>query len=329
MAREKKSMIGFDPLAWLDEEKPSDNPAVKKSVEESKAEAAQSDLSVEETGSTKKKKAPAKAKKQPEKWITVLGRSMDETALIKGYELAVKKMDDVVADFYSELFLQYPDIQVLFENTSDDIQSAKLTAQLKLLMDNLHNDEVLKTTLSVLGERHQEYGALAEHYSVITKLLVNSLKSKTGRSWTKAVGVAWTSLLDAASETMCAAYTMDSIEEVPGGTNESIAEEQPVDEQSTEEQIESGNPVLQLNSIQDISKSQALKNDMLLLINDSDEIDIEASEVERIDGSALQLLCALFNYAQQNNLVINWLNPSEALQQSARTLGLHKILELS
>jgi len=325
MAREKKSMIGFDPLAWLDEDEPSDNSVAEKPLEDSESEATQS---AEEPAEVTKKKAPAKPKKQPEKWI-VLGRSMDETALIKGYELAVSKMDDVVVDFYSELFLQYPDIQVLFENTDDDVQSAKLTAQLKLLMDNLHNEEVLKTTLSVLGERHQEYGALAEHYSILTKLLVNSLKIKTGRSWTKAVGVAWTSLLDAASETMCAAYVTNSVAKEMPETNDPITEEQPVNEQSVDEQIESGNPVLQLNSIQDISKSQALKNDMLLLINDSDEIDIEASEVERIDGSALQLLCALFNYAQQNNLVINWLNPSEALQQSARTLGLYKILELS
>jgi hemoglobin-like flavoprotein/anti-anti-sigma regulatory factor len=311
MAREKKSMIGFDPLAWLDEEK-------------------QSDSSAEESGSVAKKKAPAKSRKQAEKWITVLGRSIDETALIKGYELAVGKMDDVVADFYSELFLQYPNIQTLFENTSDDVQSVKLAAQLKLLMDNLHNDEVLKTALGLLGEKHQGYGALTEHYSVLTKLLVNSLKSKTGRSWTRAVGVAWSSLLDAASETMCAAYTTDAaVEETCSETNESITEEPPVNDQSVEEEVESGNPVLHLNSIQDISKSQALKNDMMLLINDSDEIDIEASEVERIDGTALQLLCALFNYSQQNNLVINWLNPSEVLLQSAQTLGLHKVLELN
>ncbi len=86
---------------------------------------------------------------------------------------------------------------------------------------------------------------------------------------------------------------------------------------------------LHLHTVQDISKSLALKNEMLALINDHDEIAIQASEVKRIDGSALQLLCALFIYAQHNNLIIRWIKPTDELIKSAGTLGLRKILELN
>jgi len=300
MARQKKSMIGFDPLAWLDGDA---DKAV--SAEEEKKPVAQPEKD---------------SKKMKPVVITVLSHSIDETALLKGYELAMEKLDEVVADFYSELFTQYPAVKPLFVNTSENAQTGKLAAALKLLIDNLHNETELKTILSAMGERHQNYGALPDHYPIVAELLVGSFKKKIGRSWTKAVSAAWMELLVAAAETMCAAYKDDDV---------GVEIESQAVEMSVETPVDSAHPVLLLNCIQDISKSQVLKNDMLTLINDNDEIDIHASEVERIDGSALQLLCALFNYAHQNNLVINWIDPSDALMQSACTLGVQKILELS
>lgn len=305
MAREKKSMIGFDPLAWLDDS--------------SESEKASSDN--KKTSTAAKKKPTEKQKKDIENMITVLGHSIDETALLKGYELATDVLDEAVVDFYNELFTQHPAVKPLFENTEEKAQAAKLAAALKLLVDNLHNEDALKTTLTAMGERHQGYGALPDHYSVVAELLMASFKKIIGRSWTKPISAAWMELLVAAAETMCAAYKDETVE--VDSVNSDVHETESVDEL-----IESGHPVLLLNSIQDISKSQALKHDMLALVNDNDAIDIHASEVERIDGSALQLLCALFNYAHQNNLVINWINPSDVLKESAHTLGMLQILEL-
>jgi len=299
MARQKKSMIGFDPLAWLD-------------ADEDKAVVAEKKK--ESVGLPEKN-----SKKMKPEVITVLGHSINETALSKGYKLANEKLNEVIADFYRELFTQYPAIEPLFNHTGKDVQTGKLVGAINLLFDNLHNETELKNILSALGERHQTYGALPDHYPVVAELLVASFKNKIGRSWTKAISAAWMELLVAAAETMCAAYK-DEVE---------IENNLEVEESIEEVFMESANPTLQLNSIQDISKSQVLKNDMLTLINDNDEIDIYAAEVERIDGSALQLLCALFTYANQNNLVINWIEPSDVLIQSAQTLGVQKILDLS
>ncbi|RDH84681.1 MAG: hypothetical protein DIZ80_04230 [endosymbiont of Galathealinum brachiosum] len=305
MAREKKSMIGFDPLAWLDDSSDS-----KSAPEDNK-----------ETPAAAKKKPAEKQKKDTANMIMVLGHSIDETALLKGYGLATDVLEETVVDFYDELFTRYPAVKPLFENTEEKAQAGKLAAALKLLVDNLHNEDALKATLTVMGERHQGYGALPDHYPVVAELLIASFKKIIGRSWTKAISAAWMELLVAGAETMCAAYK-DEIVEV-----ESV-EPEIQETESVETLVDSGHPVLHLNSIQDISKSQALKHDMLALINDNDEIDIHASEVERIDGSALQLLCALFNYAHQNNLVINWINPSDILKESAQILGMQQILEL-
>jgi len=308
MARDKKSMIGFDPLAWLDDSADKSDTEVESKTSETVK------------GKSVKKGTKKEVKKTKPLMINVLGHVIDETALLKGYELAKNVLDETVVDFYEELFSQYPAVKPLFENTHEEVQAAKLAAALNLLIDNLHNEDALQSALSDMGERHQGYGAQPDHYPVVAEVLVASFKNKIGRAWTKAISAAWMELLVAAAETMCAAYKDEVFE------TESEAEAMEV---SSDLGVETHHPVLQLNNIQDISKSQALKNEMIALINDSDEININAADVERIDGSALQLLCALFIYADQNNLIINWVDPSDALKQAVQLLGMQEILELT
>ena len=205
MAREKKSMIGFDPLAWLDDEAGDNTAADKKNLTQEKKKTA---VKVKKTNEKKT------AKKDAEKIITVMGHSLDETALLKGYGLAADVLDEVVADFYNELFTQHPEVKGLFENTTSASQANKLAAAIKLLADNLYNEDALNTTLTIMGERHQGYGVLPDHYPIVAELLVASFKKIIGRSWTKAVSAAWTELLVAAAEIMCAAYKDDIEEEV-------------------------------------------------------------------------------------------------------------------
>ena len=337
MARDKKTMIGFDPLAWLDndgEEKVTvdqDNDAVRNKSKKSKENSIKKEESqvVAKQADKNKESKPKAAAKNKVKMIDVLGSKLDEVALLKGYEISTSKLDEIIQSFYTDLFEQYPDVQDLFINVDD--QGAKLKSAVMLLIENIHNQDALKIALNDLGVRHQEYGALPDHFPVVAKLLMANFKRTLGRQWTKAVNTAWLTLLDIAAKEMCAAYVdaKDGVEKPEDEVQKNDA--LPTDTNDTDDNamIQSDQAVLQLHSVQDIGKSQALKNDMLALINDNDEINIEASEVERIDGSALQLLCALFQYSSDHNLVIHWIKPSNAVIDSATTLGLKTILELS
>ncbi len=84
-----------------------------------------------------------------------------------------------------------------------------------------------------------------------------------------------------------------------------------------------------LNTVQDISKVVALRNDIMSIVNENDAITINAELVERIDGTSMQVLCALFIYAKKHNLMITWLNPSKALIKTAEIVGVDSILELN
>ena len=339
MARDKKTMIGFDPLAWLDNDGEESISADKGSYavgnepdisEKNPVRAEESQVVVKQADKNKEPKSKAAAKNKAE-MIDVLGTPIDEVALLKGYELAASRLDEIMQSFYMDLFARYPDVQPLFMNT--DEQGLKLKAAVMLLIENIHNQGALKIALNDLGVRHQEYGALPDHYPVVAELLVANFKKILGRRWTKAISAAWLALLGVAAKEMCAAYvdvgTADVVEKAENEAEQKV--DLPTDTNDTDDNvmIQTDQAVLQLHNVQDIGKSQALKNDMLALINDNDEINIEASEVERIDGSALQLLCALFQYSKDHNLVVNWINPSDAVIDSATTLGLKKTLELN
>lgn len=283
MPKNRDTMIGFDPLAWLDEERES---------------------------SDKSRESKKPVKKQKTGKIDVLGHEVDEISLVKGYEILSKNINKIVSSFYDSLFEKHPEVEKLFNKADRKSQENKLVQAIVLVHDNLDDVKALKSLLEDLGQRHIKYGAVAEHYPAVVELLLDEVKKEVGRPWTKAINKSWFDLLNAVTETMLSAY------------DNKIAKE-------TKEIPDSNNPVLVLDSVQDISKVRMLKNDIMALINDSDAIDIDASEVEKIDGSTMQLLTALFIYAQKNNMVINWIKPTRKIIEGAEVLGIKQLLELA
>lgn len=332
MAKNKKSMIGFDPLAWLDDEASDDNavPAESRQLEQKQDGAVEAPAAGKQIVSKKpvSKKTAGKTNRVAAKQIDFLGQKLDEAALLKGYELTADMLDSIVEDFYRQLFSQYPEVQPLFARSDLAAQGEKLQAAVQLLVDHLHQPEKLEQILQDLGRRHQAYGALPEHYPLVIELLLASFKQKLGRRWTKAINTAWHSLLAAASAVMCATYedAHESEIEISG------ADTAPLEQQTTIEPDEShtmrAKSLLELQAIQDISQSAALKTQMLSLLENQQTIQIDASRVERIDGSALQLLCALFVQADNSGVSLQWIEPSDALLQSAKYSGVINLLNL-
>lgn len=89
---------------------------------------------------------------------------------------------------------------------------------------------------------------------------------------------------------------------------------------------------VKLESEMTISKSEGLHSSLIATfeqsVEDSRGIAIDASEVERIDSSCLQLLYALFRDLEARDLNLNWKKPSESFIQSAQLLGLSEHMGL-
>lgn len=79
----------------------------------------------------------------------------------------------------------------------------------------------------------------------------------------------------------------------------------------------------------DISGIAELHNQIATQMVEGCTISLDASQVERIDTTGLQLFATLFNDAPSKNITVSWLNPSDALRTSARLLGLEELLQLA
>ncbi len=85
--------------------------------------------------------------------------------------------------------------------------------------------------------------------------------------------------------------------------------------------------IIKLNSVQDISLVAELHKQVSETLKENDVV-FDASDVERIDASTLQLLTCVFQQADKYGASVSWQSASDALVQSARFLGLQNALNL-
>lgn len=86
---------------------------------------------------------------------------------------------------------------------------------------------------------------------------------------------------------------------------------------------------LDLGSKCTIIKAEELHAQMENLIQGGSDVEVDASKVEKIDTSALQLLLSFHNILRQDGRNLSWLNPSEQTLESAKLLGLDTQLGIS
>jgi anti-anti-sigma regulatory factor len=67
---------------------------------------------------------------------------------------------------------------------------------------------------------------------------------------------------------------------------------------------------------------------MAAAISAQDEVVLDGGEIERIDGTGLQLLVSVMKEAVSTNTAITWKSASDVLLESAAQLGLTEILGL-
>ena len=116
--------------------------------------------------------------------------------------------------FYQRLFALAPAVRPLF-STDIEVQSRKLTRMIAELLSLAEKPNVLKETVSRLGERHVAYGARAEHYPVVIQAFLEMMAEVLGADFTPALREKWRSLLESVSVMMLAASENSSATRSP------------------------------------------------------------------------------------------------------------------
>jgi len=143
-----------------------------------------------------------------DKYVSPLG--LDVETLEASFDLLAPQGEELVRRFYRELFKRAPAVESMFDNVMPAEQQAKLLDSLKLVIDNVRNPQALAPALTTLGEKHQEYGALAEHYPVVESVLVDTMKDLAGEAWNDTIDLAWRQALSVISKVMLDAYKPQS-----------------------------------------------------------------------------------------------------------------------
>ena len=186
MATKKQSKMGYDPLAWMQEDEPS-APAKK------------------EPKTVKKASKRAIATTEPEDdYVSPLG--LDVVLLETTFAALAPQADAVVKRFYEELFKRYPAVKPMFKNTKPAKQRKMLVSALAFVVENLRNPDELVSVLQEMGERHEAYGAEPAHYTAVADTLLDVMAEFAGELWTTDVQNAWQGALNAIATTMLNAY---------------------------------------------------------------------------------------------------------------------------
>lgn len=86
---------------------------------------------------------------------------------------------------------------------------------------------------------------------------------------------------------------------------------------------------INLGEILDISFAAKLHSQLKEDIAEGASVSFVSSDLTRIDASCLQVLTSFMNYATDNDIQIEWCEPSDIIKEAAKLTGLTQILKLN
>lgn len=114
-----------------------------------------------------------------------------QIALVNSTYSQVEKIAEAAAElFYGRLFEVAPGVKPLFKHDMK-AQGRMLLSSIGLVVRGLENPEKILPAVQAMGERHNRYGALPEHYPVVGECLLWTLEQGLGDAFTPEVKQAW------------------------------------------------------------------------------------------------------------------------------------------
>lgn len=87
-------------------------------------------------------------------------------------------------------------------------------------------------------------------------------------------------------------------------------------------------PIVALSSNSTVKDAQALKDQLMKLLELPEVVAIDVRSVERVDTATMQLLCAFVRDRAERNSAVEWLGNPPAMVEAARLLGVEHMLAL-
>ncbi|MEY2340693.1 globin domain-containing protein [Acidithiobacillus sp. IBUN Pt1247-S3] len=130
--------------------------------------------------------------------------------LIKSSGKAVQDLGvQVAAHFYDTMFQHFPEVRKMFPGDMSE-QRVRLFNSVILIASNIDNTDMLVPYLQELGVGHIKYDTRPEHYPIVGKSLLLTLKHFLGPAWTAEMAESWIEAYNLAS-TVCIQAACDAM----------------------------------------------------------------------------------------------------------------------
>jgi hemoglobin-like flavoprotein len=136
--------------------------------------------------------------------------TVNQITLVKNSWQIVAGIDQLVVGnlFYTQLFLETPELQRLFKGDLAD-QSRKLLTMLTVVVKGLDKLDTLKTAIQQLAIRHKGYGVKDEHFAKVGAALLWTLEQGLGDAFDAPTKEAWVECYTILSDIMIDAMKED------------------------------------------------------------------------------------------------------------------------
>ena len=132
-----------------------------------------------------------------------------QTELVQESWRRVEPIADTAARlFYRRLFEIAPEVRPLFK-TSMSEQGDKLMKSLAVVVAGLDRLDSIVPAVETLGRRHDDYGALPEHYDAVGEALLWTLEQGLGEAFTDETRAAWAEAYETLASVMINASGVD------------------------------------------------------------------------------------------------------------------------
>lgn len=129
--------------------------------------------------------------------------------LKESWTLVEEQQDKVAGYFYSRIFLSHPQVRDLFP-VQMDVQRARLLGAIVTAVQTLDDPERFDEYLRSLGRDHRKFYVEPEHYDVVGKALMESLRTFAGESWSIEYDQAWRDAYDVIARKMISGADADT-----------------------------------------------------------------------------------------------------------------------
>ncbi len=106
----------------------------------------------------------------------------------------------LAAQFYGRLFEVAPSIRTMF--SEDPVQEALFVSELAVIVECISQFDAFVARTRRLGARHAEYGVTYQHYDAMGRVLLETLATTLGPTFTDELHDAWRLAFDLIAETM-------------------------------------------------------------------------------------------------------------------------------